>query len=108
MSAPPLPIELCLEARKLRLAEEPLEELLRGAGLRPTLAKLGAMLEARDRHAWVRKSLHTHQKKWAVLHEIGHDVFPWQREVLFYCSLSDLAPTVRLEFEIEVNAFAVE
>jgi hypothetical protein len=106
---PPLAAEVCLDRRRLRIAEQSLDELLRDAhqsGLHD--GKVDAMLEVQERSVWLRDGLHPNQERFCTLHEVGHDAIPWQRELLHYCSIFDLPPSVQREFELEATAFAVE
>jgi hypothetical protein len=107
--APPLAPERCVGARRLRLADGDLAAVLRDLGVRPPARqRLDAMLDVPERTVWLRGGLHRQQRRFATLHEVGHDALPWQREVLYYCSLFDLPPATQREWEREASRFAAE
>ena len=107
---PPLREEDCLDLRRLQIAKESLDEFLRGAGRDVPLVqgKLDAMLDLQERSIWLRKGLHAHKAKLGKVHEVGHDVLPWQSAVLHYCSILDLPIAIQREWELEATAFALE
>ena len=107
---PPLRAEDCLDLRRLQIAKESLDEFLRGAGRDVPLVqgKLDAMLDLQERSIWLRKGLHAHKAKLGKVHEVGHDVLPWQSAVLHYCSILDLPIAIQREWELEATAFALD
>ena len=83
--------------------------MLRDLGVRPPARqRLDAMLDVPERAVWLRAGLHRQQRRFATLHEVGHDALPWQREVLYFCSLFDLPPATQREWELEASRFAAE
>ncbi|MHB1414244.1 MAG: ImmA/IrrE family metallo-endopeptidase [Chloroflexota bacterium] len=110
VSHPPLPeVEECLETQSLALAQLSLDDLLHEAGAGETVQeKIDAMLDVQERRVWLKEGLHRHRRKTGALHEIGHDVLPWHRDLLYACRIIDLPMTVQKEMEREAMAFAVE
>jgi len=108
-AAPPLDPEQAIAAQKLRVAQLSLDDLLIKANLPPEdHLKIQAMLDARKRHIVFRLGLGQQKRNWGSLHEIAHDVLPWQRQLLYYCPLIFMPEHIQQQFEIEADIFAAE
>ena len=80
-SGPPLPIAEALAARKLKVAQLSLDDLLIKANLPPTDSRrIQAMLDVRNRAIHFKSDLPNQKRRWGALHEVGHEFIPWQRE----------------------------
>lgn len=110
LSVPPFDHRASLTLRQLQLALEPLEDILAESNL-PEEArdKIDGFIDLNSRLVCLRGGLHPHQQRTGLLHEVAHDVLPWQRELFLhhYCSIF-LPPELQREFELEANRFAVE
>lgn len=109
LGAPPFDHDASLRARGLELLDEPLEAFLAGSPL-PTeeQAKIDGVIDLEERVVCLKAGLHPHQYRFALRHEVGHDVIPWQRELLYYCPLFSLSPELQQDFEREATVFAAE
>jgi Zn-dependent peptidase ImmA (M78 family) len=109
LSEPPVEPAQALGAYQLSMPIEPLEEILAAAGLsEEDIQKIDAMLDLADRCVFVRDGMHDHKKNWSYLHELGHHVLPWHRDLLYRCSILRLPPRVQKLFEREADQFAAE
>jgi hypothetical protein len=110
LSGPPFDHSASLAARQLELAAVTLEEILAESNL-PEEArdKIDGFVDLNARIVCLRGGLHPHQRRTGLLHEVAHDVVPWQRELFLhhYCSIF-LPPELQRAFELEANRFAVE
>jgi hypothetical protein len=110
LSGPPFDHQASLAARQLQLAPVSLEEILADSNLpEDARDKIDGFVDLNSRIVCLRGDLHPHQRRTGLLHEVAHDIFPWQRELLLhhYCSIF-LPPELQREFELEANRFAVE
>ncbi len=107
---PPFDHGASLAARQLHLAPASLEEILADSNLpEDARDKIDGFVDLNARIVCLRGDLHPHQRRTGLLHELAHDILPWQRELLLsnYCSIF-LPPELQREFELEANRFAVE
>lgn len=70
--------------------------------------RIRAILDVRDQIVIVNYNAHEKQQTFASVHEVGHFVLPWQKELLYFCSQWDLDSKTRKLFEREANLFAAE
>ena len=106
---PPLPIELCLQARKLSVASESLDDFLSYEdGTCPIAHKPDAMLLVPERTIWLKKGLHARHQEWAPMHELGHFILPWQCELLKHVCIFEVPEKLQREWELEANLFTAE
>lgn len=107
--APPLNHRASLQARQLELLPDPLETVLADSNL-PEEArdKIDGFIDLDGRMVCLRAGLHPHQYRLGLMHEIAHDVLPWQQEILHYCPIFSLPAELQHDFEREANLFAVE
>lgn len=109
-----VPLDQVAGAAKLR--EEDLFDLGadQPASLRSALKKLQArskllgMLSVKKKTIYVDPDLPSVRKRFTTAHEIGHYALPWQNESFHLEDQGTLAPTTRIIFEREANAFAGE
>jgi hypothetical protein len=110
LSKPPFDHRASLAARQLQLVPVLLEEVLAESNL-PEEArdKIDGFVDLNSRILCLRGGLHPHQRRTGLLHEVAHEIIPWQRELILqhYCSIF-LPPELQREFELEANCFAVE
>ena len=108
-SAPPLPSDQALAARKLAVSQFSLDDLLLKANLPPEdHKKIQAMLDADARTVAFKRGLPAKKKDWGSLHEVAHEFIPWQRDLLYYCPLLWLPGHLQVQFEAEADLFAAE
>lgn len=108
-SGPPLRPDEALAARKLKVAQLSLDDLLVKANLPPTDSrKIQAMLDVRNRAIHFKSDLPNQKRRWGALHEVGHEYIPWQREFLYCCPLIWLPHHIQKQFEAEADIFAAE
>lgn len=107
--APPFDHFASLEARELSLMPESLETVLADSNLpEDAQNKIDGFIDLEGRCVCLRNELHPHQYRTAVLHEVAHEVIPWQRELVHYCPIFSLPIELQRDFEREANLFAVE
>lgn len=109
LDRPPFDYRASLTARQLTLLPDPLQEILAHSNL-PVAdqAKIDGFIHLEQRIVCLREGLHPHQHRTGVLHEVAHDVIPWQRDLLHYCPIFSLPDDVQASFEREANLFAAE
>ena len=108
-SAPPLPSDQALAARKLAVSQFSLDDLLLKANLPPEdHKKVQAMLDADARTVAFKRDLPAKKKDWGSLHEVAHEFIPWQRDLLYFCPLLWLPAHLQVQFEAEADLFAAE
>lgn len=81
-----------------------------GSALKRALSKVVGVLDVTARTMHLDKLVPIHKLPFLKLHELGHGVLPWQREMFKLtedCELT-IAPEVSELFERESNAFASE
>lgn len=104
---PPANAASLLKAHQLTLPEQSLEAVLLEAGLQPSvIQKLDAMLDPGEGCVFVRDGMHERQKNWGYMHELGHYVIPWHRDLLYRCSILRLPKALQLQLEREADEFA--
>lgn len=109
LTAPPFDHLASLEARNLSLMPESLGTVLADSNLpEDAQNKIDGFVDLQGRCVCLRNELHPHQYRTAVLHEVAHDVIPWQRELFHYCPIFSLPRELQRDFEREANFFAVE
>lgn len=70
--------------------------------------KVRAILDVREQLVIINFSAHEKQQVFASVHEAGHYKIPWQKEILYICSIWDLDERTQKQFEKEANIFAAE
>ena len=109
LAGPPLDYRDSLAVRQLTLLSQPLEEILAASPLSPTERdQIDGFIHLEQRIVCLRGSLHPHQRHTGALHEVAHDVLPWQRDVLHRCPIFSLPDALQTNFEREANLFAAE
>ena len=113
----PTPLEQLLEVAQLvaagevTLDEEERRQLRRmfGSLVDRVFEGLRGAIHFRAREVWVRPDLHEMKKRFVTAHEIGHDLLPWQRDVLAYLDDDErIRPDVRITYERQANQAAIE
>lgn len=119
----PTPIQEIVKAANLEIAREAtLDKAFMGDFYRslPNALKLGpdkfkkaaakilGLLDRHDRTIHIDKDLYPAKQSFLTLHEVGHDILPWQHKTftLLEDSESELDPDTRDIFEREANCFA--
>lgn len=67
-----------------------------------------AILDVNEKLVIINYNAHEKQQYFASVHEVGHFVLPWQKDLLYFCSILDLNEKTRKLFEQEANLFAAE
>lgn len=70
--------------------------------------KIKAALLPHEKIVFIDADLHHARKPFGKNHELGHQVIPEHKEILYVCSEHDLSPGVRTAMEFEANVFAAE
>lgn len=108
-TAPPLPPEDALSARKLEVTQLSLDDLLIKANLTPEdKNKVQAVINIKDRAITFRDGLPPIKRNWGSLHEVGHEFLPWHKQLLYYCPFLMLPAHIQNELEAEADIFAAE
>lgn len=117
----PTPVTDVMEAAKLIVADEDelsesFVEKIRNNVIRAkkvlkkAISKIFGVLDVPGRIVYIHKAVPAIKRVFLKLHETGHSVIPWQRDV--YCAIEDcektLAPEIADIFDREANAFASE
>ena len=114
----PTPISDILDAANLIIAPEDAfgDGLLRrlrnkaGNALKRALSKVLGLFDARERLVFIDHSIHAVRQTFIKLHEAGHAVMPWQRDI--YAVVEECERTLNPEvadlFDREANVFASE
>ncbi|BBO34177.1 ImmA/IrrE family metallo-endopeptidase [Lacipirellula parvula] len=117
----PTPIDEILDASKLVVSDDDLadEGLIAhfrrkakaaGQSLRRAINKVMGALDAVAKIIYLDRTLHVAKIAFIKLHEAGHAVLPWQRDIYSHtedCEVT-LAPEIAEEFEREANTFAAD
>lgn len=78
--------------------------------LKRALSKVLGVLDIKAKLIYIDQTLHVVKQRFIKLHEVGHIVLPWQRDI--YAVVEDckktLDPQIADEFDREANAFASE
>lgn len=81
-----------------------------GGVLKRAVSKVLGTIDMRARIVYIDRAVHVIKKVFIRLHEVGHSVLPWQRDL--YCGIEDcektLAPEISDAFDREANVFASE
>ncbi|QLG13481.1 ImmA/IrrE family metallo-endopeptidase (plasmid) [Deinococcus sp. D7000] len=73
------------------------------------LKKAMGMVDLRERVIYLDTTVNAAKQNFVKLHEIGHKVLPWQRDIMLHLDDdSTLSPDVKDLFEAEANRFASE
>jgi hypothetical protein len=115
----PTPIDDLVAASKLKVAEEETPfsiSVLKRAPkhLKKALAAIGsgrirAILDRRERTVHVDPGIdNAGRRAFLQLHEVGHDLLPWQAELAYADNDSTLSPSTNRLFEREANQTAAE
>ncbi|HWY50621.1 MAG TPA: ImmA/IrrE family metallo-endopeptidase [Chthoniobacterales bacterium] len=116
----PTPVADILEGARLDVSEEELSEgflyelrhKAKQAGklLKSAISKVLGVFDPSTQTVFLTKGLHLVRQVFLKLHETGHALLPWQRDI--YYAIQDcektLAPEIAEVFESEANVFASE
>lgn len=81
---------------------------LRGV-VRSAARKVTGLLDRRERVIHIDQTLNDRRRNFVKLHEISHDIFPWQKDLLVLADTSKtLSPSIKMLFEREANQGAAE
>ncbi|MEO1020181.1 MAG: ImmA/IrrE family metallo-endopeptidase [Pseudomonadota bacterium] len=80
-----------------------LRRFIRSAG-----RKISGLIDRRERIIHVDTTLDAGKQRFVKLHEVSHDIFDWQRDLLLAHTRQMLLPSVRMRFEREANQGAAE
>jgi hypothetical protein len=114
----PTPVDAIVAATAL---SEPTESPLSASVLREapkhlrkaiallTSSKVRALLDRRERAVYVDGSIgHEGRRSFLRLHEVTHDLLPWQQELAYADDDATLSRSIRMRFEREANQGAAE
>jgi hypothetical protein len=88
----------------LARAPRELQNLVRGLS-----GKVRAMLDRREREVYVHPGIQIESRRnFQTLHEVGHDILPWQAEVAYADDDQRLSWSTKIRFEQEANQAAAE
>ena len=114
----PTPVDEVVDAGRIAVAAENIldEEFLRaarrgaGAALRRAAAKVIGLFDARERRVFIDRSVLPVRQTFLKLHETGHAVLPWQRDIyaVIEDSEKELDPDTAELFDREASVFAAE
>lgn len=117
----PTPIEAVMDAAKVVVSEQPLidegflAKLRRksqeaGKTLLRALEKVLGVLHVAARIIYLDQTIHIAKRTFLKLHETGHAVLPWQRDIFVVTEDCEktLAPEIAEQFEREASAFAAD
>ena len=77
--------------------------------MRSAKRKISGLIDRRERVIQVDSSLKNGREKFVKLHEVSHDIIPWQRDLLILADTPQtLSPSIELLFEREANQGAAE
>lgn len=114
----PTPVQDVMDRARVAVADHDLfdagllSRLTRKAGgvLKRALSKVLGVLDAKARLVYIDKALKVVKQTFLKLHETGHAVLPWQRDI--YAVIEDcektLDPETSEQFDREANQFASE
>jgi hypothetical protein len=77
-------------------------------GVKKIAERIRAALIVREQVVLIDSDLHKAKKPFGQGHELGHNVIPEHREILYVCSEADLNPLTRAQMEFEANVFSSE
>lgn len=114
----PTPVEAIMEAAQVQEIEDEvlnegfLKRMRRQAGkaLRSGLKKVIGLYDAVSQLVIVDRTIHFAKQVFVRLHEVGHSVMPWQRDLYHIVETSDqcIQPDTAELFDREANVFAKE
>ena len=114
----PTPVKAIMEAADVEEVEDQildhgfLYKMRRQAGsaLYRAVSKVIGLFDAVGKLVFVDRTIHVFKQVFVRLHELGHSVLPWQREMyaLVETSEQSIAPDVAKTFDREANVFAAE
>lgn len=111
----PTPINKIIDHVELRLDEKtdlkkiPKNYLSKGGEkLKSVVRKLRGVLDRKEKIIYVDPNQHVSRKRFVKLHEVGHEVIPWQRKLYEMYEEDELTISFNNneEFEVEANYFA--
>jgi len=110
----PTPVDLIVQCSDLVIAHEVDLAHVEDSFFKKTtsktlniLEKVRGFLDRREKTIYLDLSQSTNRKNFVKLHETGHGILPWQREIMeFMDDDSTLDPLTDEEFEAEANFFA--
>lgn len=70
--------------------------------------KFTGLIDRRERIIHVDGSLDERQRNFVKMHEVAHDILPWQRDLMLAESRQTLHPSITMLFEREANQGAAE
>jgi hypothetical protein len=77
--------------------------------LQSALKKIVGMVDLRENTIYLKHNILPQRRSFVTLHEIGHVLLPWQRQMYLYVDDErTLAPNVQEQFEREANQFAAD
>jgi hypothetical protein len=84
-----------------RLSEAPAH--LRGI-LRQVVGKVQGLVDRKTKEVHLRPGIeHDHHRRFVKLHEVTHEILPWQAELAYADTVATLSPATKLAFEREAN-----
>ena len=121
----PTPVDELIKAANLEIAREsaldrvylgniyrslPNRYKLMPKVIKKAMTKVSGLLYRPARTIHIDPELHPKKEPFVKMHEVGHDVIPWQRKLyaIMEDSQSELDPLTRDMFEVEANIFAAE
>jgi Zn-dependent peptidase ImmA (M78 family) len=113
----PTPVEDIIAAAKLTEAEEALfsESILAGlpkhlaAAMRRVSGKVSAALDRKERVIYISSDVaHDGQRRFKQLHEVTHELLPWQADTAYADNHLSLSWHTRVQFEQEANQGGAE
>lgn len=113
----PTPVDEIVAAAGLRLGCEDIfdERILANAPTRLREAvkglsgRLRAMLDRREREVYVHPQVQIEsRRRFQTLHEVGHDILPWQAALAYADDDRRLSLSTKMKFEQEANQAAAE
>lgn len=73
---------------------------------RRMMGKILGALDREEKEIYIDPSLPEVRQNFIKLHEVAHDVIPWQREIKYQDDEYSLNPDIQEQFEAEANYFA--
>ena len=77
-----------------------------GRSIPKGLAEIKGMIDLKGKAFCVNGKLHPKIKTFTKLHELSHELIPWQKAAAYFDDENTLAANVRREYEAEANAMA--
>jgi hypothetical protein len=99
-------------ARGVSLDEGFLHGLYRrpNTSVRRAVGKVIGLFDSRERVIYLDRTVYSMKQRFVALHETGHGVLPWQRDIYAFMEDSQVSldPEVKEAFDREANVFASE